>query len=86
MGTKTNIQWTDVSWNIARGCTKVDADCKFCYMYRDSYDNAVRLNCVKLHYIALSKDGIPMHPLYLKSDLTLTRFEWSFIKKELGIK
>ncbi len=39
MGTKTNIQWTDVSWNIARGCTKVDADCKFCYMYRDSYDN-----------------------------------------------
>ncbi len=49
-------------------------------------DFAVRLNCVKLHYIALSKDGIPMHPLYLKSDLTLTRFEWSFIKKELGIK
>jgi len=38
MGTNTNIQWTDVSWNIARGCTKVDADCKFCYMYRDSFD------------------------------------------------
>ncbi len=33
---KTNIQWTDATWNIARGCTKVDEDCKFCYMYRDS--------------------------------------------------
>lgn len=36
---KTNIQWTDFSWNIARGCTKVDEDCKFCYMYRDSFDS-----------------------------------------------
>jgi protein gp37 len=30
------IQWTDHTWNIARGCTKVDEDCKFCYMYRGS--------------------------------------------------
>lgn len=40
MGKLSNIQWTDATWNIARGCTKVDADCKFCYMYRDSYDNS----------------------------------------------
>lgn len=32
----TKIGWTDVTWNIARGCTKVDSDCKFCYMYRDA--------------------------------------------------
>lgn len=38
MGNKSNIQWTDATWNIARGCTKVDEDCKFCYMYRDSFD------------------------------------------------
>lgn len=38
MGEKSNIQWTDATWNIARGCTKVDADCKYCYMYRDSFD------------------------------------------------
>lgn len=31
----SKIQWTDHTWNIARGCTKVDEDCKFCYMYRD---------------------------------------------------
>lgn len=38
MSTTTAIQWTDATWNIARGCTKVDEDCKFCYMYRDSMD------------------------------------------------
>lgn len=36
MGTKSDIQWTDATWNVAVGCRKVDADCKFCYMYRDS--------------------------------------------------
>lgn len=39
MGQKSSIQWTDATWNIARGCEKVDADCKFCYMYRDSLNN-----------------------------------------------
>lgn len=32
----SNVEWTNHTWNIARGCTKVDADCKYCYMYRDS--------------------------------------------------
>jgi protein gp37 len=36
MGTKSSIQWTDATWNVAVGCTKVDEDCKFCYMYRES--------------------------------------------------
>lgn len=40
MGQTSNIQWTQATWNIARGCTKVDEDCKFCYMYRDSFDNS----------------------------------------------
>ncbi len=39
MAQKTNISWTDSTWNIARGCTKVDSDCKWCYMYRDSLNN-----------------------------------------------
>lgn len=38
MGQDSKIQWTDATWNIARGCSKVDEDCKFCYMYRDSFD------------------------------------------------
>lgn len=39
MGNNTAISWTDATWNIARGCTKVDSDCRFCYMYRDSMNN-----------------------------------------------
>lgn len=39
MSQNTAIQWTDATWNIARGCTKVDEDCKYCYMYRDSMDS-----------------------------------------------
>ncbi len=33
---KSDIQWTDWTWNPAVGCDKVDADCKYCYMYRES--------------------------------------------------
>ena len=36
MAIETKISWTDATWNIARGCTKVDEDCKYCYMYRES--------------------------------------------------
>lgn len=39
MGQESSIQWTDATWNIARGCTKVDEDCKFCYMYRESLND-----------------------------------------------
>jgi protein gp37 len=47
MGNNSAIQWTDATWNIARGCTKVDEDCKFCYMYRDSFDGT-RYNPLKI--------------------------------------
>lgn len=39
MGNNSNIQWCDATWNVARGCTKIDEDCKYCYMYRDSFNN-----------------------------------------------
>lgn len=38
MGEISKIQWTDATWNIAVGCSKVDEDCKYCYMYRGSLD------------------------------------------------
>lgn len=41
----SEIQWTDHTWNFARGCSKVDKDCLFCYMMRDGdrwgYDGKV---------------------------------------------
>lgn len=39
MSTNSKIQWTDHTWNVARGCTKVDEDCTFCYMYRESLES-----------------------------------------------
>lgn len=39
MSKDSKIQWTDHTWNIAVGCTKVDEDCKYCYMYRGSLNN-----------------------------------------------
>jgi len=39
MAKDSNIQWTDHTWNIAVGCSKVDEDCKYCYMYRGSMNN-----------------------------------------------
>lgn len=39
MAENSNIQWCDATWNIAVGCTKVDEDCKYCYMYRDSLND-----------------------------------------------
>lgn len=36
MGKTTQISWTDATWNVARGCRKVDGDCLWCYMYREA--------------------------------------------------
>ena len=34
MGDKTNIGWTDSTWNPITGCSKVSAGCKHCYAAR----------------------------------------------------
>lgn len=35
MGKDSKIEWTDHTWNPWRGCHKVSAGCKNCYMFRD---------------------------------------------------
>lgn len=35
MGKETGISWCDATWNVARGCSKKNNDCIFCYMMRD---------------------------------------------------
>lgn len=35
MGINTAIAWTDHTWNPWRGCRKVSAGCRNCYMFRD---------------------------------------------------
>lgn len=34
MGRKTEIQWTDATWNCVRGCTRVSPGCEHCYAER----------------------------------------------------
>lgn len=80
MAKNSTIQWTDATWNIARGCTKVDADCKFCYMYRDSmngtrYDpiNVIKTKTVfnfPLKYKAEHSECWHGRPLIFTSSLT----------------
>jgi protein gp37 len=36
MGVETGIQWTDSTWNVVRGCSKVSAGCKNCYAEREA--------------------------------------------------
>ncbi|MDX2073477.1 MAG: phage Gp37/Gp68 family protein [Alphaproteobacteria bacterium] len=31
MSTKTNIEWTEMTWNPTTGCTKISPGCKYCY-------------------------------------------------------
>jgi protein gp37 len=31
MANKSSIEWTDVTWNPVRGCTKISPGCKHCY-------------------------------------------------------
>ena len=35
MSDKTEIQWTDHTYNPWQGCAKVSAGCTHCYMFRD---------------------------------------------------
>lgn len=35
MAELSKIDWTDGTWNVARGCTKVSEECARCYMMRD---------------------------------------------------
>ena len=35
MGKKTNLGWTDATWNFITGCRKITEGCKFCYAKRD---------------------------------------------------
>lgn len=36
MSTTTSIEWTDVTWNPVRGCSRVSAGCDNCYAIREA--------------------------------------------------
>ena len=34
MPTRSNIEWTEMTWNPVTGCTKISQGCKHCYAER----------------------------------------------------
>ena len=34
MGARSNIEWTEMTWNPVTGCVKVSQGCKHCYAER----------------------------------------------------
>jgi len=58
MGEKTEISWTDSTWNPVSGCTKVSSGCKFCYAERVSKRMGQEFTKVTLHPERLE---IPLH-------------------------
>ncbi len=55
MGYRSEIEWTDATWNPVRGCTKISPGCKRCYAER----------------FAERFRGVPGHPFEFGFDLRL---------------
>jgi protein gp37 len=55
MSNKSNIEWTDATWNPVRGCTKISPGCKHCYA--ETFAERFR--------------GVPGHPFEQGFDLRL---------------
>ncbi|MBX6396078.1 MAG: DUF5131 family protein [Alicyclobacillaceae bacterium] len=37
MATSTKIEWTDMTWNPVRGCSKVSEGCRNCYAMHQAH-------------------------------------------------
>src|SRR5205814_3435461 len=67
MAERSTIEWTDMTWNPVRGCTKVSPGCKHCY----AATFAERFRGVKDHPYEQGFD------LKLVEDKLLDPFQWS---------
>jgi protein gp37 len=61
MSTNTSIEWTDVTWNPIRGCTKISPGCAHCYA--ETFAERFR--------------GVAGHPYEQGFDLRVVREKWS---------
>ncbi len=60
MSVNTTIEWTDVTWNPIRGCTKISPGCTHCYA--ETFAERFR--------------GVPGHPYEQGFDLRVVREKW----------
>lgn len=70
MSDKTDILWTDSTWNPVTGCSKVSAGCKNCYALRDWARLALQPGSV---YFGRQFTDVALHPERLSQPLRWTR-------------
>ncbi len=58
MGINSKIEWTDSTWNVISGCTKISAGCKNCYAERIAPRIDVDFSKIELHPEKLDQ---PLH-------------------------
>ena len=61
----TGIEWTDQTWNVVTGCTKVSPGCRSCYMYRQ-YPRLKRMSVPGYEH---SPDVVSLQPGRLQEPL-----------------
>lgn len=70
MSDNSPIGWTNLTWNLVTGCTKVSPGCKFCYVERDWARLAAN---PKTRYYGRDFTDVQCHPELLDIPLRLTR-------------
>ena len=68
MGDKSNIEWTDATWNPVTGCTKISSGCKHCYAERE-WARLVHLPA----YQGRAFSDVACHPERLNQPLSWTK-------------
>ena len=64
MSTRSDIEWTETTWNPVTGCTKISHGCKFCYADR----MAKRLQAMGVHKYR-NGFSVTLHPSTLNDPL-----------------
>lgn len=74
MKSKTNIEWTDSTWNPVTGCTKISKGCQNCYAERMAYR-------LKAMGVPAYKNGfdITIHPENLLTPLKTLKSKMIFV-------
>src|SRR6266568_5753246 len=91
MPTRSNIEWTEMTWNPVTGCTKVSQGCKHCYaeriaerFWRDRPFTEVRCHPERLGYPATVRRP-SMFFVNSMSDLFHPDVQFEFISSVFGI-
>lgn len=76
MADKTNLLWSDATWNVVTGCTKKSPACKNCYAERDWENLAKKEGSV---YFGRRFTDVQCHPERLDMPMRWTRARKIFV-------